>query len=248
MMVTENEFKVKRRLRRAPQGLLLCSCFLIGGAGGAPNLVYNPGVESPIGAQANREALGGANFPLSTTTGGDMFNPAWKSTNNWKIAYPFGGPDDFELKDRCSTWHNGSWSARFRPAHDKLAHAYYTQTITNLQAGHSYTVSGYMKEDRWKSVTDPLRNEMKVYIEAVGGQGDPTVDGRASVFLIATDQSNLDAPYIYPNLSWLLFSNPQPPAADGTIEIRLHYFKCGWVLWDKLELMGGYFDDIMLTP
>jgi hypothetical protein len=225
-------------------GLGLCWC----GSVSAQNLVKNPGFESPIGTNAYGNFQGGANFPLGTTTGGEVYDPSWKATWNWMVAYSWGGPADFELKERCSTAHSGDWSARFRPAHDKLAHAYYTQTITNLQVGHSYAVSGWMMEDRWKGVTDPLRDEMLVYLEAVGGQGTPTADGRFAVLAVATVQSNLDAPYTYPSTTWLQFTNRQIPAADGTIEIRLHHNKRGWVLADKLERMGAYFDDISLTP
>ncbi len=232
-------------------GLSLGCALVLAVSAGAQNLVKNPGFESPIGTNDFGNAKGGANFPLGASTGGEAWDPSWKATWNWMIAYPWGGPSDFELKDRCTTVRGGSanyWSARFRPAHDKWAHAYYTQTITNLQAGHSYTVSGWMMEDRWKGVTDPKREEMQVYLEAIGGRGTPTADGRSSVVAVATDQSNLDAPYTYPSTSWLQFTNQQTPAADGTIEIRLQYNKPSWCLFDKLELMGAYFDDISLTP
>jgi hypothetical protein len=243
----KNDLLVVPRFEIAAQGLLLSFCLLLGSSVSAQNLVKNPGFESPIGTNAYGNAYGGADFPLGTTTGGEVYDPSWKSTNNWMIAYPWGGPDDYELKDRCTTARSGLWSGRFRPAHDKLAHAYYTQTITNLEAGRAYLVSGYMKQDWWKS-GDAKRDKMKVYIEVVGGQGTPTGDGRASVKAVATDQSNLDAPYTYPNLGWLQFTNSQTPAADGTIEIRLHHNKCGWDIWDKLELSAAYYDDISLTP
>jgi hypothetical protein len=244
-------FVFARRCHLAAGGLLLCAGILVGGSANAQNLVKNPGFESPIGTNAYGNSLGGANFPLGITTGGEAYDPSWKATWNWMIAYPWGGPSDFELKDRCTTVRGGSanfWSGCFRPDHDKWAHAYYTQTITNLQVGHTYAVSGWMMEDRWKAVDDALRNQLLVYLEAIGGQGAPTSDGRASVLAVATDQSNLDAPYTYPNTSWLQFTNQQTPAADGTIEIRLHLNKPSFCLFDKLELLNGYFDDISLTP
>jgi hypothetical protein len=247
----KTRFSFARRCQLAAGVLVVCAGLLGGDWAGAQNLVKNPGFESPIGTNAYGNALGGANFPLGITTGGEAYDPAWKATANWMMAYPWGGPADFELKDRCTTVRGGAanfWSARLRPDHDKWAHAYYTQTITNLQVGHVYDVSGWMMEDRWKAVDDALRNQLLVYLEAIGGRGDPTADGRARVLAVATDQSNLDAPYTYPNNTWLQFTNQQTPAPDGTIEIRLHLNKPSFCLFDKLELMSGFFDDISLTP
>jgi len=178
------------------------------------------------------------------------------------IAYPWGGPDDFEIKDRGTYVHGGTingpnyFSACLRPGQEKWMHAYYTQTITNLQAGHSYSVSGWMMEDRWKGTAadDARRFELQVYIEAIGGQGEPTPDGRASVRCRATvdpltlDDPLPDYPGAYPSTTWLQFTNQQTPDANGEIEIRLHLHKPGIVIWDKLEKESGYFDDIALLP
>jgi hypothetical protein len=242
------------RLLHLAGRLLLGSCLIIGCSGNAQNKVYNAGFELPIGTNAYGNAQGGANFPLGTTTGGEMSDPAWRATGNWMIAYPWGGPDDFEIKDRNTPVHGGTingpnyFSACLRPGQNKWMHAYYTQTITNLEAGRTYNVSGWMMEDRWKAVDDALRNEILVYLEVIGGQGTPTPDGRFSVLAVATDQSNLDAPYTYPNTSWLQFTNQQTPDANREIEFRLHHKKPSWCIWDKLELEGGYFDDVSLTP
>ncbi len=233
------------------RALLLSVCLFLGASVGAQNLVKNPGFELPIGTNDYGNFRGGANFPLGTTTGGEAYNPSWKATWNWMIAYPWGGPSDWELRDRCTKMRGGAanyWGACFRPAHDKWAHAYYTQTITNLEVGHLHSVSGWMAEDRWKAVDDALRDEMLVYIEAIGGQGTPTGDGRFAVRAVCTTTNNLDGPpFTYPNNDWLQFTNKQTPAPDGTIEIRLHHHKLGWVHFDKLERMAGYFDDISLT-
>jgi len=238
-------------------GLVFCFAAIIVGSARAQtgNKVFNPGFELAFGTNgATCNAFGGANLPLGTTTGTNIYDPAWKTTGNWMIAYTWGGPDDWEVKDRGTYVHGGTingpnyFSAALRPAHNKWMHAFYTQTITNLQAGHSYSVSGWMKEDRWKAVDDPLRDEMLVYIEVIGGQGDPTPEGRTSVLCVATDQSNLDSPYTYPSTAWLQFTNRQTPDANGEIEFRLHFKKPSWVLWDKLERMGAYFDDIALIP
>jgi hypothetical protein len=216
-------FLLAHRSKIAAGGLLVGCCLLMGSSASAQNRIRNGDFETPQAA-----------------TNGIPY---------WSVAYPWGGPDDFEIVDRATYVRGagGYWSACLRPAHDKWAHVYLSQTASNLLANHSYAVSGYMEQERWKGVSDPNRDEYLVYIEAIGGQGTPTPDGRARVLAVASNQSNLDAPYTYPNTSWLQFTNKQTPAANGTIEIRLHLSKVGWVLADKLSTMAGYFDDITLT-
>ena len=247
--------------------VVVCALALLAWEAAGAELLYNPGFESPIGVDAYGNFKGGANFPLGMTTGGEAFDPSWRSVGHWMIAYPWGGPDDFECKDRCtnvkSSQSNGQpnyWSAHLRPDHDKWAHAYYTQTVTNLTQGHTYLVKGYMMEDRWKSVGDAKRDELKVYIEAIGGTGSPTADGRYS--LLATNNftdyqgnpdSNIDVDpatglATYPTTIWRPFFTPQTPDSHGEIEVRLHVNKPSWVLSDKLELENAYFDDMSLTP
>src|SRR5262245_13182998 len=85
--------------------LALGLAVLTAGSASAQNKVYNPGFELPIGTNAYGNALGGANFPLGTATGGEVYDPAWKSTGNWMIAYPWGGPADWEIKDRNTPVH-----------------------------------------------------------------------------------------------------------------------------------------------
>jgi hypothetical protein len=174
---------------------------------------------------------------------------------NWTILHLFGGPDDFEIKQRirgASMYSQVSatkfFGGCFRPLTLRLAHACFTQTVTNLTPGHVYQFEGNMREDWWKSPSEPMREKMLVYMEVIGGRGTPTADGRASVLAVATDQGNLDAPYTYPSSTWLQFTNQQTPAANGSIEIRLHYNKVGGAIYDKTWTSAAYFDDISLTP
>jgi hypothetical protein len=217
----------------AVQGLLLCFAFLIPGqASAATNLLGNGEFESPLG------------------------------TTNWTLGYLWGGPADFEIKGRTTqgsrgwyVWVNGvkvtsDFGGHLRPAGNKLAHAYFTQTVSNLMANHAYTVSGYMREDWWSNPTEKaFRDKFLVYIEAIGGQGTAMTDGRAS--MIATNDldpdSNIDAPYTYPTDIWREFFTKQKPDTNGTIEIRLHLNKVGFVSYDKLPVMNGYFDSLSLT-
>lgn len=204
-------------------GLLVCGSVSVG----AQNLLRNGNFEQPLGP------------------------------DNWTVIYLHGGPDDFEIKDRirgASRQAVGHATLKFggcfRPITLKLAHACFTQVVTNLTPGHLYWVGGYMKEDWWKGVDDPKRDKYLVYIEAIGGMGTPTEDGRRS--MIATNaldpDANIDPPYTYPTDIWREFFTQQTPDAEGKIEVRLHYNKVGSVIYDKTWIMAGYFDDVYLTP
>ncbi|MCX8091357.1 MAG: hypothetical protein N3I86_10605 [Verrucomicrobiae bacterium] len=176
---------------------------------------------------------------------------------NWTVVYLHGGPEDFEIKDRSrggarrpSTF----YGAYFRPLTVRLAHAYFTQTVTNLTPGRAYNFVGHMKQDWWK-VDDPLRDKYKVYIELIGGQGTPLPDGRFSVIATnnLTDSSgnpepNIEPPYIHPTIVWRPFYAQQTPDSNRCIEVRLHYDKVGFTIYDKLWIMAGSFDDLSLTP
>jgi hypothetical protein len=207
-------------------GLCLCS------SASAQNRLQNPEFESPLG------------------------------TTNWTVGYLRGGPPDFEIRDRTTAatlgWLTGDFGAQFRPFHNKLAHAYFTQTVTNLTPGHYYTVSGQMKEDWWSAppegspydpVRDGKRNSFLVYIEAIGGQGSPMADGRAS--LLATNPTpaytNADVA-VYATDTWCEYRVRQTPDTNGRIEVRLHLDKLSWDLTYYLAVMNAYFDRISLTP
>jgi len=206
--------------------------FLLCVAAVAQNYVKNPEFESPLG------------------------------TTNWTLGFIRGGPPDFEIHDRTTAasrgWAYGDFGAQFRPFHNKLAHAYFTQTVTNLTPDHPYTVSGWMSEDWWSSppsgssydpVRDGKRNSFLVYIEAIGGQGSPTADGRFSRLATnaAPPYTNADVA-IYATANWAQYTVRQTPDTNGKIEIRLHLDKLSWDLTYYLYVMNGYFDSISLTP
>src|SRR5512140_1818818 len=79
---------------------------LLWGPASAQNLLKNPDFEYPLG------------------------------TTNWTVGHIRGGPSDFEIRDRTTAasrgWSYGDFGAEFRPFHNKLAHAYFTQTVSNL--------------------------------------------------------------------------------------------------------------------
>jgi hypothetical protein len=210
------------RYRFAAPGLLLGLALLLCVSASAQNLLKNGDFEQPLGP------------------------------TNWTVAYFHGGPDDFQIKDRCrdGSLHAAWYGGYFRPLTAKLVHGYFTQTVTNLTPGHVYSFGGYMREGWWKAPNDALRDKFLVYIEAVGGLGNPTRDGRLGV--LATNalepDDQIDPPYTYPTIIWRPFSAQQTPDANGKIEIRLHYDKVGWVEYDKLWSMEGAYDDVYLTP
>jgi len=197
---------------------------------------------------------------------------------NWTVGYLFGAKSDFEIQNRmrgASMYAQGSatkfFGGCFRPLTLKLAHAYFSQTVSNLTPGHVYQFLGNMRIDWWKGTgwdyEDPanpapnnLTDKNQVYMELIGGQGTPLPDGRFS--MVATNDftdsagnsdANIDNVYepfqlIYPTSIWRPFYTQQTPDSSGKIEVRLHYDKVGYAIFDKTWLSAAYYDDISLTP
>ena len=104
-------------------------------------------------------------------------------------------------------------------------------------------------EERWKGVTESEHDQYLVYIEAIGGMGTNTtrMAGPTCSHRLQPRRIISLARRGYPTTSWLQFTNTQIPAANGTIEIRLHLSKIECCPSDKLSTMTGYFDNISLT-
>ena len=217
----KTELPLPDQYKSTVRGLLFCACLLLGSRASAQDLLKNGDFEQPLGA------------------------------TNWTVGYLCGGPDNFEIKDRTRAGAKGDshFGAHFRPITLQAVHAYFTQTVTNLTPRHVYTVAGSMREDYWR---DPrkhaFRDKFLVYLKVIGGRGAPTPDGRASVVATTPADANIDPPYTYPTSIWREFTAQQIPDAKGNIEVRLHYNKVGFVIYDKTWIMSGYFDDISLTP
>lgn len=203
------------RYKFAAPGMVVGFVCLLAGSASAQNLLGNPSFESPLGTGAT----------------------------NWTVGYLQGGPDDFEIKDRTTVADRkrsqlgNTRGAHFRPVTDKLAHAYFTQTVTNLTPGHAYTVSGWVLwEGGQGSGFGNAATAYRVYFEAIGGLGRVASPNAASEF----DGTNwVD--------QWHQYSLTQTADANGRIEIRLHLDKFGWCTYDKLILINGYFDDMSVT-
>jgi hypothetical protein len=181
---------------------------------------------------------------------------------NWTVHYLFGGESDFEIQNRirgASRYPQGSatrfFGGCFRPLTVKLAHAFFSQTVTNLTPGHVYQFEGSMREDWWKSAAEPLTNKLMVFMEIIGGQGTPLPDGRFS--MIATNDftdsdgnanTDINPPYTLATGYWRPYYTQQVPDTNGRIEVRMHYNKVDFAIYDKTWTSAAYFDDIYLTP
>lgn len=219
--------RLKPVTSRLLPGLVLLLCV----SAGAQNLLKNGDFEQPLGP------------------------------TNWTVKYLFGGTNEFEIQDRirgASMYSQASatkfFGGCFRPKTLKLGHAYFTQTVTNLTPGHVYHYVGNMREDWWKTPDDALRNKFLVFMEVIGGQGNPLPDGRFS--MIATNNftdssgnadTNIDAPYTYATGIWRPFYAQQTPDANRKIEIRIHYNKIDFAIYDKTWTSAAEYDDIWLT-
>jgi hypothetical protein len=193
------------RLLHLAGRLLLGSCLIIGCSGSAQNLLTNGDFELPLG------------------------------TTNWTIHYVHGGSQDYAIKDRTIAAARdrsqliNTRGLHFRPSMEKLAHAYASQTISGLEADHSYTIKGYIwgESSTWNQAPTTYR----VYFEAIGALGtvkSPEVS-------------------VAPGSSYTLYTITQKPDANGKIEVRLHHDKFDWCNYDKLVECNGYFDDFSVT-
>jgi hypothetical protein len=196
------------RWQLAAVGLVLSLEGVFCGSASAQNLLGNPSFESPLA-------------PVAT---------------NWTIKYLLGCPDDFAIKDRTTSAslfnraaQNNDRGLHFRPSNEKIMHAYATQTVSGLQAGHTYTITGRVwgESPGFSGASGIYR----VYFEAIGGQG--------------TARSP-DAP-VDPGSSREIYSITQTPDANGKIEVRLHMDKFDWCNYDKCVVINGYFDDFSLV-
>ena len=188
-------------------------------------------------------------FGQNLLKNGDFEQPL--GATNWTVGFIKGSAEDFDVRDRTrgGSKHAAWFGGQFRPFTQKTAHAYFGQTVSGLTSNHVYTITGSMKEDWWSNTTDhAFRDKFLVYIEAIGGQGAPLGDGRFSVIAATDPDPDIDPPYTYPTDIWRDFTALQIPDANGKIEVRLHYNKISYVIYDKTWIMSGYFDDIFLTP
>jgi len=146
---------------------------------------------------------------------------------NWSVGYIYGGPGDFAVEDRCTAARNNAagYGAGFKPWHDSLIHAYFTQTVTNLVPNARYALTSWVNHPG--DTNDSFWPKLKVYIEARGGLG------------------NIESEPVSDS-GWRAVTLTNKADANGKFEIRLHFNKDQYSL-EKWPYMDCWFDDVSLT-
>ena len=188
--------------------------------------------------------LGGSACGQNLLRNADFESPL--STNDWVVQFSapgnpstnaYGGPGDFAIADRSTEGSRiaGGYGAHLRSRTDWTTRAYFTQTVSNLTAGVTYHLSGYMK-------ITAIDTKFHVYFEAVGGSGEPTEDGRFSVRTADATTGTTQTQYFL----------DQTPDSNGRIEVRLRFEKLamtpGAISYPKFVQFSAFFDDFALTP
>lgn len=189
-------------------GCVLVLALLLCASASAQNLLQNGDFESP--------------FPVADPTAG------------WAVVFP-GGPDgdyaDWAIAGRtlAASRTSGGHGAHLRPNNSGTIHAYFTQTVTNLTPGQSYTLTIQRMRAQF-DYADGLVLQ-RIYMNAVSGSTSNVVFGG----------SLSNGPH-----SLMITC-----AASGQIEVQLHNFK-RWMSNENAEDMkhakaSAWFDDISLT-
>jgi hypothetical protein len=191
--------------------------FLLGASASAENLLNNGDFESPLGP---------TNWVVQFSAPGISSQDA------------YGGPGDFAIADRTTEGSRvvGGYGGHLRSRTDFTTRAYFKQTVSNLTIGNTYHLSGYMK------ITYDDTTNFFAFIEAVGGSGAPTADGRFSVH----------TPNAISNRTQVQYLLDQTPDNNHCIEVRLRFVKYamkpGPASYPKMVLYSAFFDDLVLTP
>jgi hypothetical protein len=185
-------------------------------------------------------------FSQNLLRNGDFESPL--TTNDWIVQYSapgipvtnaYGGPGDFAIADRTTEGSRvaGGYGAHFRPRTDWTVRAYFFQSVTGLETGATYRLSGHMKYP----TREYTNSNLHAFIEAVGGSGDPVGDGR---FRVRTPDANTSSP----QTQYTLDLNPD---YNGMIEVRLRFVKTatqpGTISYPEYVKFSAYYDDFTLT-
>ncbi len=189
---------------------------LTGASAGAQNLLRNGNFESELGP---------TNWVVQFSA------PGIPSTD------AYGGPGDFAIADRTTEGSRvvGGFGGHLRSRTDFTTRAYFKQIVSNLTANQTYYLTGYMK------ITE-ADTKFHAYMEAVGGSGSPTADGRFSVRTPDATTGTTQSQY----------SLEQTPDSQRRIEVRLRFEKLsmtpGEISYPKFVRYSVFFDDLSLTP
>ena len=204
------------RLPNVARTFVLGLAMFLGVSADGENLLNNPGFE----------------LPLTTNDWTVQFSAPGIPTTN-----AYGGPGDFAIADRTTEGSRvvGGYGGHIRSRTDWTTRAYFTQTASGLTPGGTYHLSGYMR----CTMND---TNFRVCIEAAGGSGSPTSDGR---FSVRTPEAITNKP----QTQYLL---DQTADTNGKLEVRLMFekraMKPGDISYPKFTQYSAYFDDFALTP
>jgi len=203
------------RCQLATQGCLLILVLLTGVMVQAQptNYVRNPDFEKPLGP------------------------------DNWQIVYVGASSEsDFYLHGRTTlahrdkvfgTWDGNYFGLHFRPYTDAPVEAYATQTVSNLTAGATYTVTAWMTQFQCDLV-----DKNQVYLQAIGATTAATDYVYGYTHCGQTDTNG-----------WRALSVNVPATANGTIEVRLRYKKVASTANQKwLSALDAFYDEVSVTP
>jgi hypothetical protein len=203
----KNLFLSSFRYPLAAGRLVLGLAILLCASASAQELLKNGNFEAP--------------FPVSDPTAG------------WVLVYADGGPSDFAITgqtteaSRCCSGHG----AQIRPNNYNYAHAYFSQAVTNLTEGASYTLNILKMNAGFKYADEGPSPTLKVYASMISGSSSNAVHGYST---------NI-GPY----------SLTITCSASRQIEVQLHMSK-SWMPGELAEDMkhskcSGWFDDFSLT-
>jgi hypothetical protein len=164
--------------------------------------------------------------------------------DNWQIVYVGASSEsDFYLHGRTTlahrdrifgTWEGNYFGLHFRPYTDNLMEAYATQTVSNLTAGATYTVTAWMTQFEPDQV---LKSD--VYMQAIGG-------------------TTASTPYIYgythipgggDTNGWRGHSVNVTANSSGQIEVRLRYKKSSLTSGAKwISAIDAFYDHVSVMP
>jgi hypothetical protein len=182
-------------------------------------------------------------FGQNLLKNGDFESPL--TTNDWIVQFSAPGipssnalssAGNFAIADRSTEGSRvaGGYGAHFRPRTDWSTRAYFSQTVTGLDTGATYRLSGYMR-------CYQSNNNVLGFIEVVGGSGDAVGDGR---FTLRTPRGLTNRP---PTQYFL----DQTPDLNGNIEVRLRFVKTatppGAISYPEFVKYSVYYDDFSLT-
>jgi hypothetical protein len=192
---------------------LLSWVLLTGSWAGAQNFVRNPDFEQPL------------------------------RPDNWSIVYVGASSEsDFYMHGRTTlahrdkvfgTWDGNYFGLHFRPYTDSPMEAYATQTVSNLTAGTTYTVTAWMTQFQGDIV-----DASQVYMQAIGGSTASTPYILGFTHLDQTDTNG-----------WRGHSVNVTANSRGQIEVRLRYKKPGYTSNQKwLSAIDAFYDHVSVMP